>query len=713
MKLFDRVASVFGYQKQLYDIENSGFSTLGYGLTTAASPRPSQSNVSKSLNRYADEAWVYSCIRIIQTKAAGVDLKVYKVTAGKKTELPDHPLKALLDSVNPFMDGYGLREATHGYKESSGNSFWLLDRMVDAVPTEIHPLNPTNIKVLVDKKLGVVGYQFVINGQVVDTYGPEEILHFKHWNPNDPFWGQPPLSAGRDAADMMKAADQYNIAFFKNSAEPGGFLTTDKPLSEDSITRIKSAWAKNHQSARKAHTIEILHGGLDYKQTTMSHADMMFPELKSMSRAEVLSCYNVPPVMVGVIDSPEYGQNVKEQRKIFWEDCIKPRLKAIESVINERLAKPYGDVIVEHDTSVIDDLKEDAKTKAERDEIHTRSGIKKINEVRAEMNLPPVPWGNTWNAPIGLLSIESHQDPMAINDQPAANDQPPAKSISLEIPLDKKEPDPISPPSNPITEDLQKLRRDKIWSLFKMQTESMERRWFPVLRSLFSGQEKEVINNLRSSNWEANSRQIRMDEMRTFRTKIQIVLFDRAHSRKVFRKEGLQVMTFTLAEKAKEEIKDYGLGIDFSLTNPRVSAWLATKSFKFAEELNRTTEDALHSALEEAVKAGESISDVEKRIADVFDIARGSRTNTIARTEVISASNKGAYEAYRQAGVEKTEWISARDEKVRELHQIDGEQVEIDQTFSNGLAFPGDLNGDAENVINCRCGIAPIVSKGD
>jgi HK97 family phage portal protein len=676
-------------------------------------------DTGKMLDMYGDHTWVYACIRVIQTKGAGVPLKVYRTEKGKPVVVENHPLQKLLDSVNPFMNGYDLRESTHGYIELTGNCYWLKDKMVGGVASELSPLIPTFVKPIITAT-GLTSYEYWINGIMVRKFALEEIVHFRTWDPCNPFIGIPALLPARDQIDALLNANRYEAAFFRNGAQPSGILTSDSVIDEPDRQKMESAWKKMFQGAGKAFKTAILGGGLKWQSTAVSHSDMLLTDLKKMSIRDILAAFNVQPVMLGIHDDSNYS-NAKEQRRAFWIDCMMPRLKKVESVINERLAPDFdSSIYVAHDLSGVEDLQEDQKTKAERDEIYTRSGIKTINEVRIEQGLEPVSWGDTWNAPIGLLPIESHAEPTDPTPAAAPNEDPADdNSKSLEQPIANvlalvdKLADTFKE-ETPVPEDPNKLRRDKIWQSFKMQTESVERRWYPVLRRLFSSQEKEVVQNMRNQDWEAHSRQLLMDNMENFRTKIQIILFDRTHSRKVFRKEGLQLMEFALSQKAKEEIEQYALGIDFNLYEPRVVAWLREKAFKFADEVNQTTESALRKTLEEAVKAGESISDVEKRIADVFDIARGSRTQTIARTEVISASNKGAFEAYKQSNVvEKVEWISTRDEKVRDLHQIDGEAVDVGAKFSNGLQFPGDPAGDAANVINCRCGIAPITKKGD
>ncbi|MBX4215804.1 phage head morphogenesis protein, partial [Candidatus Parcubacteria bacterium] len=251
------------------------------------------------------------------------------------------------------------------------------------------------------------------------------------------------------------------------------------------------------------------------------------------------------------------------------------------------------------------------------------------------------------------------------------------------------------------------LRREATWRSFKSTTIARERKWRAVLAGLFNTQERDVKRRL-NDHWQARAVQARLDGGKTIKAAVDAIIFSGSEARSLFRKTGKQLLTYTLEQSAKEEADRYGLGV-FDLTDPRVSKWLDEKAFKFADEVNSTTEAALRDQLREALAQGESTASVAKRIESVFDAARGYRSEAIARTEVVGASNKGAMEMYTQAGVQKTEWVSSRDEKVRDSHQIDGQVRGTGDDFSNGLEFPGDPNGPADEVINCRCTIAPIV----
>jgi hypothetical protein len=58
--------------------------------------------------------------------------------------------------------------------------------------------------------------------------------------------------------------------------------------------------------------------------------------------------------------------------------------------------------------------------------------------------------------------------------------------------------------------------------------------------------------------------------------------------------------------------------------------------------------------------------------------------------------------------VQRIQWLSSRDDEVRETHRIDGEETEHGKPFSNGLLYPLDHDGPAGEVVNCRCDWIPI-----
>lgn len=122
-------------------------------------------------------------------------------------------------------------------------------------------------------------------------------------------------------------------------------------------------------------------------------------------------------------------------------------------------------------------------------------------------------------------------------------------------------------------------------------------------------------------------------------------------------------------------------------------------------ELWRRTRLELNAGL----AAGESIDDLARRVRSVL-AATDVRAKTIARTEVIGATNAGSLAQMQAAGdaapVAKT-WLATKDGRTRLSHRAsDGQTVALDESFVVGgsrLSHPGDPTGAPEEIINCRC----------
>ena len=119
---------------------------------------------------------------------------------------------------------------------------------------------------------------------------------------------------------------------------------------------------------------------------------------------------------------------------------------------------------------------------------------------------------------------------------------------------------------------------------------------------------------------------------------------------------------------------------------------------------------------------GKSIEVITRELVAGFGQKTGLyswQMRRIARTETNAAASKAAFEAYKDTNfvVDKV-WVSAKDERTRETHfDLHGVTIPLTEAFETidkegqpeRLMYPGDENGSAENVINCRCTIAPKV----
>jgi len=119
---------------------------------------------------------------------------------------------------------------------------------------------------------------------------------------------------------------------------------------------------------------------------------------------------------------------------------------------------------------------------------------------------------------------------------------------------------------------------------------------------------------------------------------------------------------------------------------------------------------AIQAELQEGVNAGEDMRQLAGRVRAASQVTAG-RAMTIARTEVHRAAEAGSLTQMRLSGFTNFEcqkrWLATEDERTRLWHiQADGQTVGLNEVFDvggEGLQFPGDPHGRADNVINCRC----------
>lgn len=145
----------------------------------------------------------------------------------------------------------------------------------------------------------------------------------------------------------------------------------------------------------------------------------------------------------------------------------------------------------------------------------------------------------------------------------------------------------------------------------------------------------------------------------------------------------------------------------------RIQDFISKQGLAQSKLITETTIDRA----KEIINQGQANGDGEDAIGDALEEGIGgavsdSRARTIARTETHNAATyamqETAEELSDQNGFQMTrEWVAVEDERTREAHsEADGQEVGMDEPFDvdgESLDRPGDPDGSAENVINCRC----------
>lgn len=117
----------------------------------------------------------------------------------------------------------------------------------------------------------------------------------------------------------------------------------------------------------------------------------------------------------------------------------------------------------------------------------------------------------------------------------------------------------------------------------------------------------------------------------------------------------------------------------------------------------------INAEVTQGILQGESIPNISKRLANVLDMNQTSAIRN-ARTTVTCAENKGRvdmmHDAAEKGVIMRKGWSAHIDGRERASHAaLDGDFVDMDEAFANGLMYPGDPDGEPEEVYNCRCSL--------
>ena len=353
---------------------------------------------------YPRSAVVYAAIKVRQDAIARLPLRVLRripasrqrmdgvnARAGGELVGADHPLQRLLDSPNPFWSRSDLWRATETYLSLWGAAFWALERDENGNIAEIWPLRPDKMRPIPDAQRYIKGFVYVGSGSELVPYLPDDVVWMRYFNPLDEYAGLSPIAPLRQSADMGMDALRANRKLLQNDSTPGLIIETEGFPTDADVSEFYARWESRFQGVEKMRRPALLSPGMKASNLGFSPRDMEYIESLRWSLEDVTRVFGVPKVMIGDLENTTFS-NFSTARRLFWEDTIAAQLAFYQESLRQHLLPHFGDdsLTVEFDLSGVEALKESEENKAKRRRIYVEAGIMTIDEVRREMNLPPI-----------------------------------------------------------------------------------------------------------------------------------------------------------------------------------------------------------------------------------------------------------------------------------------------------------------------------------
>ena len=302
-----------------------------------------------------------------------------------------HPLQRLLDSPNPFWTRGDLWRATETYLGLWGSAFWGLERDETGQVVEIWPLRSDRMRVVPDPHRYIKGFVYVGQGQQLVAYVPEDIVWMRYFNPLDEYAGLSPIAPLRLSADMGMDALQANRKLLINDSTPGLIIETSDTPTDTEVADFYQRWESRFRGVDKVRRPALLSPGMKATNLGFTPRDMEYVQSLRWSLEDVARVYGVPKMMIGDLENTTFS-NFSTARRVFWEDTITSQLEFYRDAMQQMLVPSFGDpaLVVGFDLSNIEALRENENDRARRRQIYVSAGILSVDEVRSEMNMPPL-----------------------------------------------------------------------------------------------------------------------------------------------------------------------------------------------------------------------------------------------------------------------------------------------------------------------------------
>ncbi len=637
-------------------------------------------NTSVVKQPYSQVGWIYSSISLIAQNAARLPFRLYKGEENDPSVVESGPLYELFSNPNPFMTQEMLIEATVTFLELRGECFWILQRdNITEIPKEIWVFDPSRFEPAYNKEgSALVGWYYCVPKKEKIPLALWEVLHFKHFNPYNDLRGFSTIDALTVTIEQDYLSSVYNNNFFKEGAKVGGFISFPEDLDDDAYQRILQQFEDRHMGAEKAHRIAILDSGATFTEARISQKDMDYIAMKQLTREEIFGAFKVNAVVMGLYEYIQSYEGVKTAYKVFWEECLVPKLTYFEGFLWSKFFsrlmsnKTWG----AFDTATVGPLMDAYGEKVEIAERLEKMGwpINAINK-RLHLGFGDVPWGDVaWkklnDAPVTNLLENEPKDVTAL---PSTDTD---STVDTDADKDKK-----------VSQDYRTILCKRYLSV----QNPMEKLFESKMRKFVFDQRKRILG------------------LPFYTTDILDKVFEEEEKRLIT--SFLPIYNITMKEGAKMIAEELGLtSYVFPEEDKDYQGYLTMRLGKIPFSIIQTMKKKVIQAVDGQKKSSPELLD---RLRIVYNSISG-RSLIIARTESATILSTSRVITMVKEGVKFHQWISFSDERSRSSHyDLDSKIVPIGESFKSDmvLRYPGDMAAPPGEVISCRCFTIPVRKK--
>lgn len=499
-------------------------------------------------------------------------------------------------------------------------------------------------------------------------FQPEEVVFIRGYNPDDNREGVPPIESLRVILAEDAEGAKYREQMWQSGSRISGYI--QRPVeaprwNPGARGRFREEWDAQFRGPEAAQTYTpILEDGMTFVEAGVTPKDAQYVEARKLTREEVASAYYIPPSMVGAADAT--FASLREQHQMLYQDALGPWLESISQDIELQLLPDFESypTTVYVEFNINDKMKGSFEDQASSMSTLVGRPVMTANEGRARLNLPQLDEGDGLVVPLNVM-IGGQPNPQNPLEEPNATEPNPAA---------------IAPPATEVDGEPQAASRGlRVKALVSQDaTDSLE----ATLAKYFARQEQVIVSKLNGKSGSPNGAKAGPAWWNADRWNSEL-------------SSDLFVPLLSMATEAgRKALEDIGEDPD-DYDEDRTLNWMLAHASGVASGINATTMEKIAEVLGK--------DNPLAAVRSLFKWFKESRSKQLAQTSATSVGGFGTQEAIEQKQKEGTKtWITGFNPRSKHK-SLNGETVDLYDTFSNGARWPGDGILPVAQRANCNC----------
>lgn len=645
---------------------------------------------------YAKEPWINASASLIAKSLANLKFKVVDSKTGDVIE--NHPLLMQLNTRNALDDSTSLSWKSDLDLILGGNGYLCFDDKYKSAIVAPCEMSQINIDPITNFPISLT----CGNGSGMAVVPWEQVVHFKYPNPYNSYYGLSMFTAASRPILLDRYKNEFEMAFYLRGATNSGIIETTDEVNKSRMERLMKTFEAVYTGRRNWWRTIFLPKGAKWVQSGLKMTEMQHLEGLKENRLTILAVLGIPPAMLGItVDVNRATAEVQERN--FWQNCVTPIANFKASAWNNSylVRQIYKNKIkVVPDFSSVEALQGSLVTKGEQ--AKSMEGYFLIDEIRKEIygkDELPEGKGKQFVAEIRGAG-QSFIDPSLSLSLPPSVDM--ATESEQTVVLSAKQ---------AVVDDQQQLE-EKLSVRFIKGFDDYQKFVFDIV--------EEAIRKNANVYTVLNKLQKQLAEK--YIGKVDIILV------------GALERGFSLSEGQAKQLRDnISKKSTFNARDQQAIDALRAEQQKGQRDqlikrsienfvgFNKTQTTRIVELIAKNAEDGKSNDQIAAKIRVQYSEKYKGQSNTIARTELLTAVSQGMkwnHEVLKEVFTDiKKQWYhvgdigsnpNARDEHVgyESLGVVDS-----DYKYGGQLEYPRDPNGGAEQTINCRCSIVSVIPK--